>query len=193
MFKSILTYFGASNDESGANKHLDILAPEKGVILSDDSLVDLITIFDKVSSHGIEVGISFKPNLTQFTPSTLTLMVKNTLNDFINSIRRLRINPDLIDLIFIGECSPVGRYHMHGTISGLNYYEINKLKRVLNQELGRPDIKQIRYVISYTAYAFKQYQDQQYTTNNYTDILSGDKPIIPIGEFHKELILQYRI
>lgn len=62
--------------------------------------------------------------------------------------------------LLVGEYSNKHRWHYHGVIIVKNIKTLDKIKRGLNNSIGRCVTEEISYVESYVNYCFKQYEDQ---------------------------------
>lgn len=150
----IMDYFnGNIRDEAMCNT----LSHRRTIIDPDDVLL----LRDQLNqiSDGIEITITFLPELhNRYNSSTLTQLVKH----FFTSIR---LKGDTLDVILIGEFSATGFYHMHGIIK-TSPRVINLVKRKINREIGRTELKMIKYVESYINYIFKDTQFQRKIYND---------------------------
>lgn len=99
-----------------------------------------------VSEKGIEITVTFKPELQDaFSSRRLTYMVYELLVK----------TKGKIQAVIIGEYSKTGLYHMHGSILADGKI-INRVKRKLSKEIGRVEIKAIKYSESWVEYCLKK-------------------------------------
>lgn len=100
-----------------------------------------------------ELTITFKPELGQrYNEETLADITEMVIR------RALRKCPHTARLFLIGEHSPTGLWHYHGGFVGIPADQVSKLRRACTRELGRTEIKMIRYIESYKQYCLKSYE-----------------------------------
>lgn len=134
-------------DGEAINNTLSNCRPK--MVLKDEhpDIEDVRTKLEQISEKGIEITITFKPELqNRYSPKTLTDIVKNILQEY-----RKR---NKFSCVMVGEFSRVGIYHLHGSILAPARM-INSMRRKMPRELGRTELKAIRYVESWVKYCLK--------------------------------------
>jgi len=97
---------------------------------------------------GIEITVTYKPQLQEhYNGKTLTEI---TLTEMEKVQKR---NRDM-KYILVGEYSKTGIYHMHGILL-TSSRGVNGVRRRLQRELGRTELKAIKYLDSYVNYILK--------------------------------------
>lgn len=108
--------------------------------------------FDELKAT--EITVTFMPQLHDNWHEE---SLKGFLEESIRKI--LKKAPEYAQMLLIGEHSPVGRFHYHGMLQNIPNDFVAKLRRNLTRQIGRIEIKQIKYFDSYKAYMFKSYTD----------------------------------
>lgn len=132
--------------ESGGHKTLSDRRPVMEIV--GEKLLELYKKFKKLTEGGaVEITITFKPDLSiRYRPSTLTKMVEDILIKYRTKAR--------FNIILVGEYSPTGLYHMHGSIIS-DGRMLNTIGNKLRREIGRTEIKNIRNTNNWIYYTFK--------------------------------------
>lgn len=99
-------------------------------------------------TSGMEITITYKPQLRmQHNSTNLTDITTKCL---LSTLKRHNFST-----ILIGEYSQTGHYHMHGILLTNTGRTIDAIIRKLTKELGRIEIRQIKYTESYINYILK--------------------------------------
>lgn len=145
--KTIMDYYEEHGEESGVVTYLVTTPPI-------EEIKQQLSIMSEI---GTELTITYKPDIhDRYTPATLTQMSRDNL------FKIQKRHPEL-RAILIGEYSKTGMYHMHGTLK-CDPRTLNALKRRLSHELGRCEIKSIKYVDSWVDYVLKKSDDDRINT-----------------------------
>lgn len=104
-----------------------------------------------ISEKGVEITVTYKPELqNNFSSRRLTYMVYEILAKTRGKVQA----------VIIGEYSKTGVYHMHGSILA-DGKTVNTLKRKLSRDIGRVEIKAIKYSESWVEYCLKKDDDSR--------------------------------
>lgn len=123
------------------------------------TIIEIKKLKQSIDTDGVCIGIS--PN-----DGILNKHTRGELTEFIQKLfERMRIkgvdghlNPiKPLVLVLVGEYSPKHRWHYHGIIKVNNIVTLDKIKKKINQIIGRCITEQIRNDESYIDYMFKQY------------------------------------
>lgn len=113
------------------------------------SFEDVQTAMNDISEKGVEITVTFKPEIhDMYNPGTLTNIVRTLLAKY-----KIRI-------VLIGEFDKTGRYHLHGSLL-TDGKTLNTLRRKLPREIGRTEIKAIKYTQSWVEYCLKFSDDER--------------------------------
>lgn len=136
-------YFrGQDSDDGRSGKTLSPIRPIEEL---QKAVTDMIDV-------GTEITVTFKPELSnRWQEQTLKEVTERVIR---KSLKRC---PDRAQLVLIGEHSPTGLFHYHGIFRGIPNDHVARLKRACARELGRTEIKMIKYAESYRVYMFKSY------------------------------------
>lgn len=139
---TIEDYLSGNIEEGGLVQPLSPIRPMEDVYKLVGDNID----------HATEITVTFMEVLHQrWREEMLKDIVEKTLK------RVLRKEAKYI-VVLIGEHSEVGRFHYHGIFRGLPNDVVAKMKRNLQRNVGRTEIKAIRYTESYQKYMFKSYK-----------------------------------
>lgn len=126
-------------------------------LVTDPPKIDFDTIRERlmyITERGIELTLTFRPELhLNFTNKTLTQMVRNRLHKYTKRY--------CFEVCLIGEISPMGMYHMHGSLIA-PYRMINSIRRNFPKEFGRTEIKAVKFVESYVNYILKKDENEYF-------------------------------
>lgn len=117
-----------------------------------------------------ELTVTFKPVLIDnWGEDGLKDMVELELR------KALKKAPLNTQVLLIGEHSKLGMFHYHGLIQNAPNNILSCVKRRLNREIGRTNVRQISYHESYMDYIFKSYTGklmipEDWTTSSYIKI-----------------------
>lgn len=133
-------------------------------LLRENSLKEVAVVKNtlrQIAHKGVSIGIS---------PSDDTLK-KYSIEEINTRIQRYLMRQRESGIVFakgegmpppallIGEYSNKHRWHYHGVIFVKDIKTLDKIKRGLNNTIGRCVTEEIKYVESYVNYCFKQYDD----------------------------------
>lgn len=143
---NIMDYFRETEDAGD----LSYLVKSPANKLTLDELIAIRAGLEEIAESGLEITITFHPMIhNRYKSITLTRMVFDLLTS-------LRIKPcSTLEIIMVGEFSKTGMYHMHGVIYSNDARQLNNIKRRLNKEIGRTEIKMIRNTVKYIDYILK--------------------------------------
>lgn len=109
-------------------------------------------IVHKYIDYATEITITFKPELhNSWLEHTLKEITERTLR------KAMKKAPAKASMLLIGEHSPTGLFHYHGIFWGIPNDIVSRIKRACARDLGRTEIKMIRYTETYEKYMFKAY------------------------------------
>ena len=105
-------------------------------------------VVEDISSKGMTMTVTFKPEIhDRWKPATLTRIVKDIMSKY---MKRYKFR-----IILIGDYSDRGMYHMHGGIVAPPKM-INSLRRRLPREVGRTELKQVKWSESWARYCVSE-------------------------------------
>lgn len=114
--------------------------------------------------HCKELTITFKPLLEGLDPAYLKALLKVNIKNIMKNYVPKKGGMGIIGLY---ELSEVGRYHYHCIVTNWTKDGLAALVKLLRQNVGRTELKQIRFFETYKDYMLKRYTKERDT---YTDI-----------------------
>lgn len=111
-------------------------------------------------TKGVAIGISPNDNmLNHYKRGQITDIITGIFKKLRAKGSDGRIVPIApVALLLVGEYSPKHRWHYHGLIVVDNIVILEKIKRKINNIIGRTVTEQINNVVAYINYMFKQYE-----------------------------------
>lgn len=138
---TIMSYFNGEKGGKGTSCHLSAQFPDPRVLR------------EKVSNYfgfdSVELTITFKPDIHVRMGERL---LKAYVEENLQAVMAKYGKPYCI--VLVGEHSPTGLFHYHGIFSGISNDYVSKIKRRVTRQLGRNEIKVIKYITSYINYMF---------------------------------------
>lgn len=117
-----------------------------------------------ISEKGIEYTQTFKPELHNNYNSV-------SLTNILETLLRTYIKRYTFRVILIGEYSLTGVYHLHGSILAPPKM-VNSLRRRLPREIGRAELKQIRYTETWIKYCMKDEYNGTYKDIDFEEVIT---------------------
>lgn len=142
---NIMDYFNSPTEADCANPCRQ--SAQKREPLREGDIKRFRDIMECTAMGGIEYTQTFLPELTtRFNAESLSRILRDRLKRYQKRYK--------FTCLLVGEYSPLGLYHYHGAILAPAKM-INSIRRCVSREIGRLELKQIKYVQSYVAYCFK--------------------------------------
>lgn len=173
--KDILYYFKQIKKQGGETKVLVVSPPKVGQSLEeveaelkgiDFGSCSEFTINPKPDFIRCLSDVAIRDKIEKVIRRSLMVALRYTAKKNDTDIDRIKWNPDIL---LVGEHGKEGwcKLHYHGVISGIPNDVQSHFNKLVQKNIGRSEIRYIKYNESYKKYIFKSYHEEYPETWGY--------------------------